>query len=157
MEIREAEPSEAEEIVGELWLPLAREMEQVSDYNQLKDDFELQETIEHKRDKLESGDSYFYIAEESREKAGFISATVKDSVPVFTRGPKLKINEIFVKEGFRRKGIASKLMDKAVEVAEKENVDTIELEVNVRNESAKELYRQHGFKVEREKLVRYVE
>ncbi|MFB6099633.1 MAG: GNAT family N-acetyltransferase [Candidatus Nanohalobium sp.] len=154
MEIREAESSEAGKIVEELWLPLAQEMEEVSDYNQLKEGLGLQETIEHKREKLQSNDSYFYIAEESGKKAGFISATVKDSPPIFKRGPKLKINEIFVKEDFRRKGIASELMDRIDEVAESGSVDTIELEVNVRNDSAKELYRKHGFKVEREKMVK---
>ncbi len=156
MKVREAKPSEAKNLVEELWLPLAREMEEVSEYNQLEEDLDIQETIEHKREKLGSGDTYFYIAEESDQKAGFISASLKDSIPVFSRGTKLKLNEIFVKKDFRRKGIASTLMNEIEEVANREDCETIELDVNVANQSAQELYRERGFDTERKKMIKEV-
>lgn len=36
--MREASVEDAEEIVTQLWLPLAREMEAISDYNKLDDE-----------------------------------------------------------------------------------------------------------------------
>ncbi|EHK00723.1 hypothetical protein HRED_00763 [Candidatus Haloredivivus sp. G17] len=38
MNLRKASIEDAEEIVLELWLPLAREMEDISDYNELADE-----------------------------------------------------------------------------------------------------------------------
>lgn len=154
MKIVEAKPSEAEQIVEELWLPLAREMEEVSDYNELENDLDLSESVEHKKEKIESEDGHIFIAKEDKEMAGYISLTVKESAPVFSRGDKLKISELFIKEEYRRKGYASELIRKADKVFQNKNCSTIELEVNKKNESAKELYEKNGFEVERFRMIK---
>lgn len=152
MNIREARPDEVVGITENLWLPLAREMEEVSDYNRLKDDLDIGDSIEYKRKKIESDDGYFFVAEED-ELAGFASATVKDSNPMFARGQKMKLNELFVRKDFRREGLASKLMQRLEEVAQEEGCETIELDVNIRNDAGKKFYENQGFNVERQRMI----
>ena len=157
MDIRPAEPSEAEKIVRELWLPLAQEMETVSDYNRLEDDLDLQATIEHKKDKIGSEKAYMFVAEDGDELMGFISATLEESIPIFARGDKLKINEMYVRPEHRRKGLASEMMDRIEKVAENTDVETLELSVDVENNSAQELYRAHGFETGRKRMVKWMD
>ena len=153
MKIREAKKPEAERITRKLWLPLAREMEKVSDYNELKDDLDIESCVERKREGIREEGEYMFIAEE-RELLGFISATVKETPPVFTRGDKMKINELYVKKEVRRKGVASKLMEKVEETADKENCSTIELEFDVGNQEAQKFYQKEGFEKVRERMVK---
>jgi len=56
---------------------------------------------------------------------------------------RIELEYIWVKGSFRRKGIASKLMDKMF----LEKVSNITLEVRVSNENALNLYKKYGFKV----------
>ena len=156
MNIRPAEPSEVEEISRELWLPLAQEMEEVSNYNQLKEGLNLEATIEHKQEAVESDEKYLFVAENDGKLIGFISATVEESVPIFSRGDKLKINEMYVRPENRREGLASRLMERIEEVADDKEVETIELSVDVENKSAQELYRKHGFETSRKRMVKWL-
>ena len=154
MRIREAKKPEAEKIVRELWLPLAREMEQVSEYNELKEDLVLEDSIEHKRNGIREEGEHMFVADDG-ELLGFISATRKETPPVFKRGDKLKVNELYVKPEARKQGIASKLLEKINEIAGKnDEIDTVELEVDVENTAAKKLYRKNGFEAERNRMVK---
>lgn len=56
---------------------------------------------------------------------------------------RIELEYVWVKQNFRRKGIASKLIKKMFE----EKVSNITLEVSVSNESALNLYKKYGFKV----------
>lgn len=156
MKIREAEPDETEEIVRELWLPLAREMEEVSQYNQLKENLEIQEVIEYKKGKIEEDEGFFFLAEEKGELLGFIAGEVKESAPIFSRGEKLKVNELFVKEKFRRNGVATLLLEDLERKATIRGCSTLELDVNKKNKSAQELYKSKGFRTERKRMVKEV-
>lgn len=149
MEIRLAEEHEAERIAKELWKLLANEMEKISEYNQLKDNLDIQEVVEHKKSYIQEENKFILIEEEFK---GFVSFKIKDSAPCFNRGQKLKISELFVKEKYRRKGLASKLMEEAMNYSE--DCSTVELNVNVRNEKAKEFYKKHGFNEERIRMIK---
>lgn len=156
MKVREAKPSETEKLVQELWLPLAREMEEVSDYNKLREDLDTDKVEKRKRRKIKEKGNYIYVAIEDEEFIGLISSKVKESAPVFSRGDKLKITELYVTENYRREGVASELLDRMESLAEEESCETIELDVNKANESARELYRENGFEVERERMFKEV-
>jgi ribosomal protein S18 acetylase RimI-like enzyme len=156
MNIRQARPEESEEISRELWLPLAREMEDVSDYNRLREDFDIKEVVDHKREKITEEEGFFFVAEEGDQLIGFVTGEVKESVPVFSRGEKLKINELFVKERFRRNGVASMMLGKLERKARKRGCSTVELDVNKENRSAQELYRSKGFDTERKRMVKEI-
>lgn len=153
MRIREAKKPEAEKITRELWLPLAKEMEKKSSYNELVDDINLEECIDHRREGIREPGKFTYIAEEGELK-GFISAKIKDTPPIFTRGDKMKINELYVKNSFRRKGIASRLISQIEKEAEREDCGTIELSVDISNETAKKLYEKKDFETVRERMVK---
>ena len=56
---------------------------------------------------------------------------------------RIELEYVWVKQNFRRKGIASKLIKKMFE----EKVSNITLEVSVSNEGALNLYKKYGFKV----------
>ena len=154
MEIREARPEEAEEIIRELWLPLAQEMEEVSEYNELKEDLNIENSVEHKKDEIESEDDFVFVAAEEDELIGVISATLEESVPIFSRGDKMTINDLFVEKDSRRSGVASKLIEKIEEIAEQQDVETIELSLDVENDAARLIYEEHGFEAKRQRMVK---
>lgn len=56
---------------------------------------------------------------------------------------RIELEYVWVLSNFRRKGIASKLMDKMF----LEKVNNVTLEVRVSNEDALNLYKKYGFKV----------
>lgn len=155
MRIREAKKPEAERITKQLWMPLAKEMEEKSAYNELVEEINMQQSINHRKEGIREPDKFTYIAE-SDELQGFISAKVKDTPPIFTRGDKMKINELYVKPSHRRKGIATKLIENIRKVAEKEKCDTLELSLDVGNKEARKMYNENGFKAVREKMVQHL-
>lgn len=56
------------------------------------------------------------------------------------------IDSVEVKEAYRGRGIGTQIMDRAIELAKKHNVDSVELIVNRDNIPAKNLYKKVGFK-----------
>ena|SRR3989338_5992494 len=56
------------------------------------------------------------------------------------------IDNVFVKEEFRKKNYGAKLLNKAVNLARELKVDSVELVVNKDNKVAKRLYGKVGFK-----------
>jgi len=137
-------------------LPLAKEMEDVSGYNQLEENLDLSSVIQLTKENITSEDSFVILAE-AVEEIGFISATIEESPPVFSRGDRLKINEIYVTPEYRRQGVASKLISKIRRLTEYKDVETIELNVNIRNESAQELYQNLGFKTEKKRMIKWID
>lgn len=59
---------------------------------------------------------------------------------------RMELDNIFVKEEYRKKGIGNKLMSYLVSVAISENVVNITLEVRISNEVARNLYKKFGFR-----------
>ncbi len=85
----------------------------------------------------------FMIAEENNKIAGFIAV---DANWVNYKGEKiLEIHELFVLPEFRRKGIASKLLNKALEYGIKKGLNKAELWVGKTNYRAINFYKQFGF------------
>ena len=58
----------------------------------------------------------------------------------------LLIDNVSVKEGFRKRGYGKQLLNKAVNLARELKVDSVELVVNKDNKVAKRLYGKVGFK-----------
>lgn len=56
-----------------------------------------------------------------------------------------EINNLFVLEDFRSKGIASKLMEKVIEEGQNKKIQNITLEVRIDNCRAISLYKKYGF------------
>ncbi|MFO7794457.1 MAG: GNAT family N-acetyltransferase [Candidatus Nanohaloarchaea archaeon] len=154
MNLRRASIEDAEEIVLELWLPLAREMEDISDYNELADELNKEELIDYRKNKLKEDNSVTVVSESEEALTGFATISTKERSEIFSRGKYAKVNEIYVKKDFRKQGIASELLDKLFERAKELGCEQIELNVNVENEAAKELYKNKGFDSEKIKMVK---
>ena len=81
--------------------------------------------------------SKYFIYEEKNNIIGFINYS-----DLYDR---FELNYIYVKEEYRNQGIASKLMDKMLEIGNDKNIDNITLEVNINNEGAIGLYKKYNF------------
>ncbi len=145
MEIFEAKPGDADRLAEDLWLPLAKEMENLSDYNELADTDVLEKSSEHRRKRLEEDDYTSFILEVEDEYAGFVTVHDRKHAPVFAKDTSGEISELFVKKKFRRNGYADQLIDRGVEWCRNRELQAVELSVDTGNEKARELYEKKGF------------
>jgi len=86
-------------------------------------------------------DVFFVI--EQKEIMGYLVACLCDL------GLKAEILRIAVHPDHRGKGIAKELIETMLQLLSKENVESVELEVNTANRSAVKLYEKFGFKIKR--------
>ncbi|MFB6204389.1 MAG: GNAT family N-acetyltransferase [Candidatus Nanohaloarchaea archaeon] len=150
MDIREARRDEASRVVEELWMPLAREMEEVADYNALSEDAE-QKQKEYRNDLLDELERVTFVAEEDGF-VGFVSAKIEEPPPVFARGDTLHIAELYVREDHRRQGLATRLMENVLEWGRERGCEAVELNVDTPNREAIEFYMEQGFEEARKVL-----
>lgn len=154
MEVRRANVDDAVAIVDDLWLPFAREMEELDNYNALAADAR-DAAIEHRREKLSDPKYCVHLAVEDGTFVGHTSAEIQASAPVFERGATLAISEVYVRPDWRRQGIASALLDALEDWGKKREYETVSLSVNVDNRAAKAFYEEFGFEPKRLKLVQW--
>lgn len=107
----------------------------------------------------------FLVSEEEELVVGFIIASL-DPMPIIHNINKVlkvlglegrfervaHIQNLAVDPQFRRKGVASKLLNKSIEICSKKHIKHIRLEVRTNNQRAVSFYESHGFK--RVKLLR---
>ncbi|MBQ7875048.1 MAG: GNAT family N-acetyltransferase [Oscillospiraceae bacterium] len=86
------------------------------------------------------------VAEADGKIAGVLSFMQRriESVTHVTRKV-VFIDSIAVDENFRGRGIGTKLLDFAKDIAQKMNCDGVELQVNAKNSAAMEFYKKFGF------------
>ena len=84
-----------------------------------------------------------FLVIEQKEIMGYIVACLCDL------GLRAEILRIAVHPDHRRKGIAKELIETMLQLLSKENVESVELEVNSANRSAVKLYEKIGFKIKR--------
>lgn len=65
------------------------------------------------------------------------------------------INNVVIKEAYRRKGYATALMNEVIKICKREKVKKLYLEVATSNEAAKGLYAKFGFKFSYERKKYY--
>ena len=83
------------------------------------------------------------IAMEGRKAVGFLSMI---SYKTFLhRGGTALINELVVSEKYRRKGVGSMLIQKAIEIAKQNGMDELEVGTEKENKSAQSFYKKSGF------------
>lgn len=157
MEIREADTGDVRKVVEKLWLPLAREMEEISDYNRLSDGDIVEKSVNYRRSKMREGKYAVFYGVHDGEMIGFVAVDIKKGNPIFERNRYGVITDLYVDKKHRRKGYAFELMEKAEEFLENNDIDVVQLEVNVRNQSAVGLYSDLGYEKERYKMVKDLE
>ena len=66
------------------------------------------------------------------------------------------VDNFLVEEDYRRLGLGTKMLKKAIGAARKRKVDSIELVVNKNNKAAKKLYEKVGFKKTKKDYYRLI-
>ena len=84
-----------------------------------------------------------FIVIEQEEIMGYVAACLCDL------GLRAEILRIAVHPDHRGKGIAKTLIEESLLIFSKDNVESVELEVNSANRSAVKLYEKFGFKIKR--------
>lgn len=144
MQIRPLDPSEVELLVDELWVPLADRMADLSQYNALTDDVRKR-ALAFRREQVEVDDARTLVAVDDGRLVGYVSGEVQPSAPIFQSGDDLYVSEVYVREEFRRRGVAADLLDAIVAWGREQGCDTTSLDVDVANTAARAFYEDAGF------------
>jgi GNAT superfamily N-acetyltransferase len=96
----------------------------------------------------------FFVAQVGDRLVGLICVMIKESpeVPIFVRRRYTVVNDLVVKDGFRRAGIGRALMEKAHDWAVAEGADSIELNVWEFNREAIDFYQTLGYETASRKM-----
>lgn len=96
------------------------------------------------------------VAEINQEIAGVLVSYILPipEVPFFTKKNKLYIESIDVKDSFRRKKVATFLMNEVNNIAKEKKCKSIELEVYNKNEDALYLYNKLGYETMKQRLCK---
>jgi ribosomal protein S18 acetylase RimI-like enzyme len=96
----------------------------------------------------------FFVAQVRDRLVGLICVMIRESpeVPIFVRRRYTVVNDVVVKDEFRRAGIGRALMEKAHEWAVAEGADSIELNVWEFNQGAIEFYQTLGYETASRKM-----
>ncbi len=103
--------------------------------------------------RLEAGESVVYLALEEGELCGFCQL-----YPIFSSVSMRRawlLNDLYVHESFRKKGIASKLLDAVVTMAAEQKAPWLLLQTGAANTVAQALYEQKGWVRESDLFYRY--
>ena len=119
------------------------------DVYKMSEDFFTEDTF----DKLLAECTVLLAVDETGEIAGAVSYSIMDmKASIIHPFKSLWISDLVIEENHRRQGIGSMLMDKIKQIAKENNVDRIQLNVNVLNSGAIELYEKLGFTPEMIKM-----
>lgn len=151
--LRRLRADEIETLVDDLWLPFAREMAELDDYNALQSDVREQ-AVAYRRERFEDDDVVTYVALEGAAIVGYASATHESSPPAFSRGDRLSVEEVYVRPSHRRQGVASELLDAVEDWGDDRGCSHAVLSVNARNDAAQAVYEERGYGVRRYKMTK---
>ncbi|MBS2967754.1 GNAT family N-acetyltransferase [Metabacillus sp. KIGAM252] len=104
---------------------------------------DLEGAFQFLKDRLEKEESVIYLAEDDHGAAGFVQL-----YPSFTSVGMRRIwilNDLYVAEHARSKGVGQKLIDHAVELCRETGAKAMNLETAVTNRSAQRLYEKNSF------------
>ncbi|WP_338780023.1 GNAT family N-acetyltransferase [Metabacillus sp. FJAT-52054] len=104
---------------------------------------DLEGAAQFLKDRLEKEESVIFIAEDEYGAAGFVQL-----YPSFTSVGMQRIwilNDLFVVEHARGKGVGQKLIDQAVELCRETGAKALNLETSITNKGAQRLYEINSF------------
>lgn len=97
----------------------------------------------HFHKSLESGDMETFVAEEDGKIVGFITITLRERFPLYQIKKVGFISSLIISPKYRRKGIAQKLLDKAIKWFKKKKIKYFELDTAVKNTAASKFYEKN--------------
>ncbi len=97
------------------------------------------------KNNIRSGNGLVLVAESGGKLAGYGIFRINKGHPVFSIERIGCISDIFIKKGFRGKGISSLFRDDAIKFFRKKGIKHLSLQVFSANSHAHEIYRKWGF------------
>ncbi|WP_231187193.1 GNAT family N-acetyltransferase [Haladaptatus sp. DYF46] len=153
MRIRRLRGSELVRFVDELWLPFAREMAAMDDFDTLADSGVRENVFSYVKDRFSDDDIATFVAEEDG-LVGYVSVEKRSSPPVFARGPRGYIDGLFVCVDHRQEGVASALLSRAEAWARRLECEFVSLDVHADNHVARSLYRRADYVTKRYRMTK---
>ena len=95
---------------------------------------------------LKNPNSFFYFAKKQNQIVGYLKININQAQTENQGRQALEVERIYVKVGFKKKGIGSKLFQKALQIASLKRKNKIWLGVWEHNEPAFKFYKKLGFK-----------
>ena len=90
--------------------------------------------------------SFIVIAEDGKELAGFLKVVIKEIEPFFKPNKVLYLDQIFVLENFRKRGVSKLLIAKAEELARSKKIKLLKARVYQFNAPAQQTLKSSNFK-----------
>jgi ribosomal protein S18 acetylase RimI-like enzyme len=100
--------------------------------------------------------SRVFVAEVDGEVIGYINASIRKLPPVYVHDKEVHINSVFIREGYRKKGIGRRLFREIERWAKEKGIFSIGLIVSIRNKSAFLSYRKLGFEEHHHKMSKEI-
>ena len=94
--------------------------------------------------KIANSNSIFFVAEIDENIVGYILGYI-DSYPVRNINPIVMLDNLFISENYRRKGIGSKLFQEFLKVAKDNGAKRLQVKTYSKNKEAIEFYKKQGF------------
>lgn len=89
--------------------------------------------------------SQFYFAHLDGELAGYLKVNIEDAQSEEMGAEAFEVERIYVRKHFQKAGLGKNLMEKAIELAKKQNKKSIWLGVWEKNKNALAFYERMGF------------
>ncbi len=153
MRIRRLRAGEIVSFVDDLWVPFAREMATIDDFDTLADHGVRAQVFSYVKDRFSDSDIATFVAEEN-DLIGYVSVEKRVAPPVFARGPRGYVDGLFVREKYRRHGIASALLSRAESWARRQDCEFVSLDVHAENHVAQSLYRCEEYATKRHRMTK---
>lgn len=153
MNIRPLRATEIETVVSKLWRPFAEAQEARNERWELADDAE-EAMVSNFQNGVRQDDVFVYLAEIDDEVIGYLLFEVRDTPPIFTRERDCALDQLYVEPEHRGKGIAQKLLDRAVRIGKERGAETIVLTIDAANEGAIEFFEDLGYDIWRHHMYK---
>lgn len=143
MPIREATHDDAETVAREFWYPLAKQMEQYSDFNELVDDV-ADHAVDGFEAMLDRDDRRIFLRDADGDPVAFL-VVESGTHPSRERGDYLELVDLYVKEPHRGHGHGTALLDHAEALAADGDCDFLKVSAEWQNEQAREFYEKRDY------------
>lgn len=130
----------------DLWTELMEFHQEFEPHYRVKGDAQL-EFQAYLYESMESDESMVLVAMDGEETVGYSISRIAEHPPVFEIETFGLIVEIYVKEEYRRRGLASSMLDEIVRRFDSRGIGRLELHIAAGNEAALAFWESQGFRV----------
>jgi len=141
--VRPMKPFEVDEVV-QFWRRLAEDMSALGGTHMI-DDENLRRFREFLEGLSKEDENQVLVPQIDGRIVGFLMFMKQARSPLRSKHSRATITDLYVDEKHRRRGIASKLLERCLEYMSSRGVEEVRVNLLVSNEPARSLYRKLGF------------